>query len=202
MDLKSIAVRFENVEQRKAIFEKFESKGYKLAPNKISTEGFIGYSEMAKYVCVLTDYGRRDKKVISYEEFIGGKEMKRLDIRKKYEDDKIRISLGYDYVGITLVSPKDVTCFDVKINLASECSTTITQANKILKAMELPYELYESVDWSKVEEDIDVLVLDKKGIIDGYRGKFVKYISDIKKIVVIAGDEVYIVDEDKVELCN
>ena len=29
MDLKSIAVKFENVEQRKVIFEKFESEGFK-----------------------------------------------------------------------------------------------------------------------------------------------------------------------------
>lgn len=47
--------------------------------------------------------------------------------------------------------------------------------------MGLDYELYESVDWNKVEEGTDVLVMDKKGIIDGYRGKFIKYISDIKE---------------------
>ena len=206
MDLKSIAVRFENVEQREEIALVFKNNGFRITEGLDEYEyeygsGTLGYIESGKYVSILTEYGRSDKKIISYEEFIGGK-MKRLDIRKKYEDDKIRISLGYDYVGITLVSPKDVNCFDVKINLASECSTTITQVNKILKVMGLNYELYEGLDWNKVEEGANVLVLDKKGIIDGYRGKFVKYIADIKKIVVRDGDEVYIVDEDKVELCN
>ena len=110
--------------------------------------------------------------------------MKKLDVRKEYRDSKIELTCGEDYTGILLRSPLVSCYFDIKINLGEGCSTTLAQANAILKAMGLDYELYESTDWHKVEEGTNVLVLDKNGIIDGYRGRFVKYIADIKKIVV------------------
>ena len=56
MDLKSIAVRFENVEQREAIFKKFKKKGFNIVlPSNPSmfAKGNIGYSYCGNYICVL-----------------------------------------------------------------------------------------------------------------------------------------------------
>ena len=126
--------------------------------------------------------------------------MKRLDIKKEYRDSNILvipIIQTDDYLLISTYLNKHETA---TIRVGKDYLTSLTKVNAMLKAMELNYELYESLDWSKVEEGTQVLVMDKKGIIDGYRGKFIKYISDINKLVVRVGDEVYIVDEDKVEL--
>ena len=203
MDLKSIAVKFENVEQRKEIFEKFESKGFKLAPNKISTEGFIGYSEMAKYVCVLTDCGRSGKQIISYEEFIGGKEMKRLDIRKDHKSEKcivVHCNSDIETVVKLLNDKADV----ITTILIGKRGVSLKMANDIIKLFNIPYELVEQTDWSKVEEGAEVtwieeLVYNSLAEVK-IKANFHSYIPKMNKVVVIIGDEVKVVDEDKVEL--
>lgn len=88
MDLKSIAVRFENVEQREAIFKKFKEKRFDVSsiPSEF-VKGDIGYSYCFDYVCVLSEIGLKGKKIISYEEFMGGKEMKRLEVLLKIQPD-------------------------------------------------------------------------------------------------------------------
>ena len=166
--------------------------GFKLAPNKISTEGFIGYSEMAKYVCVLTDYGRSGKKIISYEEFIGGKEMKRLDIRKDHKSEK----------GIVVHCNSDIETVVKLLNDKADVITTILigkrgvslkMANDIIKLFNIPYELVEQINWNKVEEGAEVRVSD-------YIAKFHSYVPKLNKVIVIFGESVNAVDEDKVEL--
>ena len=195
MDLKTIAVKFHGSEQREHIISVFKENGFKV-PVIMGLGGFIGYADSCDYVCSLTEVGLKGKTIITYEQFIGGKEMKRLNIKEHYRDNVIHLLSkerkdGYAEIHIY----NDSACIRIGENYL-----TLTQANAILKVMGLNYELYEGVDWSKVEEGAKVLVLDKKGIIDGYGGKFVKYIADIKKVIVRSGDEVYIIDEDKVEL--
>ena len=123
--------------------------------------------------------------------------MKRLDIGKEYEDDMITIRLYAQHVYICIGCMAELRVGE------DEHRLNLSQANAILKVLGLPYELVdESVNWGKVKEGANVLFLYKKGIIDGYIGKFLKYIPDIKKVIVRIGDEVKVVDEDKVELCE
>ena len=90
MYLKSMAVRFDNVEQREAIFKRFKEKGFNIVlPSNPSVfvKGNIGYSYCGNYICVLSEIGLKGKKIISYEEFIVGKEMKRLEVSLKIQPD-------------------------------------------------------------------------------------------------------------------
>ena len=65
--------------------------------------------------------------------------------------------------------------------------------------MELDYELYEEVkvDWSKVEEGTEVKVTTERS---RYGANFHSYIPNLNMVVLIVGEEVKVVDEDKVEL--
>ena len=230
MDLKSIAVKFENVEQREEIFEKFESKGFKLAPNKISTEGFIGYSEMAEYVCVLTDYGRSGRKIISYEEFIGGT-MKRLEVSLKIQPDGKTvvaecIHIAEELRGKGVLASKDGYKLLSCLSLISYSNTlyvrgnarhldyivdynlfnTPQQAQEYVKIMnELIDEVNNpNIDWSKVEEGAEVTLnyeLVYNSLVEvKIKANFHSYIPKLNKVVAIIDDEVKVVDEDKVEL--
>lgn len=191
MNLKEIAVRFENVEQREEIVKRFKSKGFNIA----------------NYVCVLTEYGLKNKKIISYEEFI----MKRLNINTCYKGKDIEVISACNGSPAS-ISIKNKNATDVKkvFLFVSENDTTITQANAILKVMGLNYELYEpKTDWSKVEEGTKV-TFRSNPIVDGVviedivyitNCNFPSYIPKLKKIIVICTDgEVKAIDEDKVEV--
>lgn len=52
------------------------------------------------------------------------------------------------------------------------------------------------VDWSKVEDGTEIKILDNGNIV-----KFMKYIPDLKTVIVREGDYFYTIYEDKVELC-
>ena len=206
MNLKEIAVRFENVEQREEIIKKFKSNGFNIADNFTSTNGEIGYSEKADYVCVLTEYGLKNRKIISYEEFI----MKRLNINTCYKGKDIEVISACNGSPAS-ISIKNKNATDVKkvFLFVSENDTTITQANAILKVMGLNYELYESTDWSKIEEGTKV-TFRSNPIVDGVvieevvfitNCNFHSYIPKLKKIIVICTDgEAKTIDEDKVEV--
>lgn len=203
MDLKSIAVRFENVEQREEIEAIFKKEGYGVYVVNDQfrfPQGHLGVSEVDNVVYNLTHYNRKEK-IISYEEFVGGN-MKRLDIGKDYEDDKIKIITLNDYSFVRLLLNKNSTTYEPLDLRIGKNHLTLDQANKIRKVLGINYFLYESVHWGEIEENTRVLVLDKNGIWDGYNGKFLKYIPDIKKVIVRVGDEVKVVDEYKVELCD
>ena len=200
MDLKSMAVRFENVEQREAIFKKFKEKGFNIVlPSNPSmfVKGNIGYSYCGNYICVLSEIGLKGKKIISYEEFMGGKEMKRLDIRKDYDDGKIIITRKEhkdDYAIVRMLNYS----YDVVLKIGKNYNFTLDRANSILKVMGLNYELYEEVkvDWSKVEDGTEIKIIDNGNIV-----KFMKYIPDLKTVIVREGDCFYTIDASEVELC-
>ena len=63
--------------------------------------------------------------------------------------------------------------------------------------MGLNYELYEATDWSKVEEGTKVKIINNGNIV-----KFMKYIPDLRTVIVREGDSFYTIDEDKVEVCD
>ena len=199
MDLKSMAVRFENVEQRDAIFKKFKEKGFNIVlPSNPSmfVKGNIGYSYCGNYICVLSEIGLKGKKIISYEEFMGGKEMKRLDIRKDYDDGKIMITRKEhkdDYVIVRMLNYS----YNVALKIGKNYNFTLDRANTILKVMGLDYELYESTDWNKVEEGTEVKVTTERS---RYGANFNSYIPNLNMVVLIVGNEVKVVDEDNVEL--
>ena len=78
MDLKSIAVSFENTKQRGEIERKFMENGFEIYGLNFKKVGYKGYTK--KYDCIanLSDYGLKDKTIISYEEFIRGNNMKEI----------------------------------------------------------------------------------------------------------------------------
>ena len=137
------------------------------------------------------------KKIISYEEFMGGKEMKRFDIRKDYDDGKIIITRKKhkdDYAIVRMLNYS----YDVAFKIGNNYNFTLDQANSILKIMGLNYELYEEVkvDWSKVEDGTEIKIVDNGNIV-----KFMKYIPDLKTVIVREGDCFYTIDASEVELC-
>ena len=70
--------------------------------------------------------------------------------------------------------------------------------------MELDYELYESTDWNKVEEGTEVVFKSNSVAFEDMVYKtncnFYSYIPNLNMVVLIVGNEVKVVDEDKVEL--
>ena len=179
--------------------------------------------------CSKCEYNCGDDKTNQTVQCSWSKEMKRLEVSLKIQPDGktvvaecIHIAeelrgmgtlvgndeykiVSFDSLGFT--SHNNTLCvrgksrhLDYKVdsklfNTSQEAQTYVKIMNELIDEFNNP-----KTDWSKVEEDTYVLVLDKKGIIDGYRGKFIKYIADIKKLVVRVGNEVNVVDEDKVEL--
>ena len=128
-----------------------------------------------------------------------GDEMKRLDIRKDYEDENIKIK-PYTEIKYYWIEIKN-NGHDIMAIKLGAYGISLDQANAILKVMGLDYELYE-MDWSKVEEGAEVVFWLTCGNLKGQvRGKFNSYIPNLKKVIVIVDDEVNVVDEDKVELC-
>ena len=82
MYLKSIAVRFENTKQREAIERKFMDNGFEIYGLNFKEVGYKGYAEDSYCIANLSDYGLKDKTIISYEEFIGGNNMNDNEILK------------------------------------------------------------------------------------------------------------------------
>ncbi len=120
------------------------------------------------------------------------KEMKRLDVRKDNKSEK----------GIVVHCNSDIETVVKLLNDKADVITTILigkrgvslkMANDIIKLFNIPYELYESTNWSKVEEGAEVRVND-------YIAKFHSYVPKLNKVIVIFGESVNAVDEDKVEL--
>ena len=52
------------------------------------------------------------------------------------------------------------------------------------------------VDWSKVEDGTEIKIIDNGNIV-----KFMKYIPDLKTVIVREGDCFYTIDASEVELC-
>ena len=132
-----------------------------------------------------------------------GKEMKRLDVRKDHKSEK----------GIVVHCNSDIETVVKLLNDKADVITTILigkrgvslkMANDIIKLFNIPYELVEQTDWSKVEEGAEVtwieeLVYNSLAEVK-IKANFHSYIPKMNKVVVIIGDEVKVVDEDKVEL--
>lgn len=202
MDLKSIAVRFENFEQYEAIIEKFKDSGFELSSaENVYSSGEVGYTSSCDYVCVLTESALQGKKIISYEQFIGGKEMKRLDIRKDHKSEKgivVHCNSDIETVVKLLNDKADV----ITTLLIGKRGVSLKMANEIIKLFNIPYELYESTDWNKVEEGAEVRYsIDLgNGMGQGGIGNFYDYIPNLNKIILIVGNDVIAVDEDEVEL--
>ena len=231
MDLKSIAVRFENFEQYEAIIEKFKDSGFELSSaENVYSSGEVGYTSSCDYVCVLTESALQGKKIISYEQFIGGKEMKRLEVTLKIQPDGKTVVAECTHIaeelrGMGTLAGKDeykIHSFD-NLNFTSHNNNlcvrgsnrhldyivdyklfdTSQEAQEFVKIMN---ELIDEVnnpktDWSKVEEGAEVKVNNKNGMISGYIAKFHSYVPKLNKVIVIFGESVNAVDEDKVELC-
>ena len=118
--------------------------------------------------------------------------MKRLDIRKDHKSEK----------GIVVHCISDIETVVKLLNDKADVITTILigkrgvslkMANDIIKLFNIPYELVEQINWNKVEEGAEVRVND-------YIAKFHSYVPKLNKIIVIFGESVNAVDEDKVEL--
>ena len=229
MDLKSIAVRFENFEQYEAIIEKFKDSGFELSSaENVYSSGEVGYTSSCDYVCVLTESALQGKKIISYEQFIGGKEMKRLEVTLKIQPDGKTVVAECTHIaeelrGKGVLASKDgyklrsdyglSVSADLILYVRGEDKSrdflvssltfgTLQEAQEFVKIMN---ELIDEVnnpktDWSKVEEGAEVKVNNKNGMISGYIAKFHSYVPKLKKIIVIFGENVNAVDEDKVEL--
>jgi len=89
MYLKSIAVSFENTKQREDIERKFTQKGFKIYGLNFKEVGYKGYTEKHDCIANLSDYGLKDKTIISYEEFIGGNNMNDNEILKLITENEI-----------------------------------------------------------------------------------------------------------------
>ena len=232
MDLKSIAVKFHGSNQREVIRSVFKEKGFKV-PDIISVGGFIGYADSCDYVCVLTECGLQDKTIVSYEEFIGGKEMKRLDVSLKIQPDGKTIVAECTHIadelrGMGVLASKDGYKLrsDYGLGLSvdsmllyvrgedksrdflvsSSIFNTPHQAQEYIRIMnELIDEINNpKTNWSKAEEGAEVtwieeLVYNSLAEVK-IKANFHSYIPKMNKVVVIIGDEVKVVDEDKVEL--
>ena len=129
--------------------------------------------------------------------------MKRLDIRKDYDDGKIIITRKEhkdDYAIVRMLNYS----YDVVLKIGKNYNFTLDRANAILKIMELDYELYESTDWNKVEEGAEVVFKSNSVAFEDMVYKtncnFYSYIPNLNMVVLIVGNEVKVVDEDKVEL--
>jgi len=89
MYLKSIAVSFENTKQREDIERKFTQKGFKIYGLNFKEVGYKGYTEKHDCIANLSDYGLKDKTIISYEEFIGGNNMNDNEILKLITENEL-----------------------------------------------------------------------------------------------------------------
>ena len=207
MDLKSIAVGFDNLEQRKEIERKFEEAGFEIYKPSLSlkqNQGYLGVGTDDDIVYNLTRYKNKEN-IISYEEFIGGSKMKRLDIRKDYEDENLYLkhynNPKYSWVAIRR---DDNYVASIEIRIGNKYNTSITQANAILKSIGLNYELYESVGWSEVEVGAEVSISREyeNGLRSWFTATFKEYIPQTNQIIVFNNNKVEVYDESEVELCN
>lgn len=130
-------------------------------------------------------------------------QMKKLNIRKDYDDGKILISrYSHELVMIIIRSKVHSERHDLVIRMGEDYSTTLDQANAMLKIMGLDYELYESIEWSKVEVGSKVKLVKEyeNGIVSWFTATFKEYIEETNQIIVLNGNKVEVYDEDRVEL--
>ena len=123
--------------------------------------------------------------------------MTKIDIRKNYDDGKIRVTNEYDYTEINLINGY----YKVIILYVGENGLSITQANSILAPF--GYELYQSTDWNKVEVGTELRKINQPtGLGALYRmTTFKEYIPNTNQIVVFENGYVKVYNEDEVELC-
>ena len=125
-------------------------------------------------------------------------QMKKLNINEEYVDANITLySVSDKYTTLTVWQNEKMRD-NIKLYIGKD-DLSLSQANSILKVMGLNYELYEEVkvDWSKVEDGTEIKIVDNGNIV-----KFMKYIPDLKAVIVIEGDCFYTIDASEVELCQ
>ena len=124
-------------------------------------------------------------------------QMKKLNINEEYVDANITLySVSDKYTTLTVWQNEKMRD-NIKLYIGDN-DLSLSQANSILKVMGLNYELYEEVkvDWSKVEDGTEIKIIDNGNIV-----KFMKYIPDLKTVIVREGDCFYTIDASEVELC-
>ena len=164
----------------------------------------------------------KDIPIISYDEYIKSLNKLNLSISLKLQPDNRTVVYECQYIadelrGKGLLAKKDgyeiksIICpsidgyynilyvrggkIDEDYRVNSLLFESQEQAEKFIATMN---ELVEEInnpktDWSKVEEGAEVKV-------NGYIAKFHSYVPKLKKLIVIFGENVNAVDEDKVEL--
>ena len=164
----------------------------------------------------------KDIPIISYDEYIKSLNKLNLSISLKLQPDNRTVVYECQYIadelrGKGLLAKKDgyeiksIICpsidgyynilyvrggkIDEDYRVNSLLFESQEQAEKFIATMN---ELVEEInnpktDWSKVEEGAEVKV-------NGYIAKFHSYVPKLKKIIVISGESVNAIDEDKVEL--
>ena len=122
-------------------------------------------------------------------------QMKKLNIKKGYRFEK----------GIVVNHISDIETEVKLLNDTADVITTIIigrygvnidKANEIINLFNIPYELVDETDWGKVEDGTEIKIVD-----DGNIVKFMKYIPDLKTVIVREEDCFYTIDASEVELC-
>lgn len=230
MNYNEIAVQFNNLTEREQIINKFKSEGFKLAPNIISVNGRMGYSEMCRYVCVLTDYGLEGKKFISFDDFAKESQMKNnLQVSLKIQPDGKTVVAECTHIsdelrGKGVLAEKDgykvrsdysIALYKDILYVRGEYEErdyiifsynfdTPEQAQQYVNIMD---ELIDEInntntDWSKVEVGADVKVKVVK--VDcgwTFNCKFKEYVKETNQIIVFNDNKVEVYDASEVELC-
>ena len=129
-----------------------------------------------------------DWKATYYANLKGDQTMTKIDIRKNYDDGKIRVTNEYDYTEINLINGY----YKVIILYVGENGLSLTQANTILAPF--GYELYSSTDWSTVEVGTKVVLWQE------LNATFFQYIPTTKQILVMEGGLVKVYNESEVSL--
>lgn len=127
-------------------------------------------------------------------------EMNKLNIKNEYISKDIFINYyknsKYTKIGIKSFSGGD----SVEIRIGKDYSTTIDQANQILKIMNLPYELVDEINWDEVKIGTKIkfekMPFDKGSNI----GLVHSYVKELSKVVLIYEDDLIIKDVKQCEV--
>ena len=158
----------------------------------INTKG--GYGTLTTYV----------GDIISYSEWKSGKptDKVKLSINQCYKDSNINITKT-NITSVHIRNPKYSTNVSLINFYIGENDLTISQANSIIKAMGLNYELTDSVDWSNVEAGTEVKVKIDKGDCDwSFNCTFKEYVKETNQIIVFNSNKVEVYNESEVSQCN
>jgi hypothetical protein len=109
---------------------------------------------------------------------------------------KIRSDYGLTLSGDILYvrgeyKERDYIIFSYNFKTPQQAQHYVKIMNELIDEVNNP-----KTDWSKVEDGTEIKILDNGNIV-----KFMKYIPDLKTVIVREGDYFYTIDSSRVELC-